>query len=103
MPEMRGEHPHRPVDPEKIGLPLRPFLYSLDQLSVLLDVPEPTLRANYVHYEGRSIGAATRHLMIARNISPPDNKPEWRIAEREVVRWLKFKGFKVYERSSVLY
>jgi hypothetical protein len=103
MSPMRGQYPNTPVDPEKVGLPLRPFLYSLDQLSVLLDVDENALKSTYIHYEGRSIGAATRHRMIARNIAPPESKPDWRVAERELVRWLKFKGFKHYERSSVLY
>lgn len=84
-------------------MPLRPFLYTLDQLSILLDVEESRIRAGYVHFEGRSIGAATRHKMIARNIAPANEKPEWRVAERELIRFLKFKGFKIYERSSVQY
>lgn len=103
MAQNRGASPNLPANPEKVGLPLRPFLYSLDQLSVLLDVDEVALRSTYIHYEGRSIGFASKDRLLARNIAPADSTPDWRVAERELIRWLKFKGFKHYERSSVLY
>jgi hypothetical protein len=34
--------------------------------------------------------------MIARNIALVDERPVWRIAEQELLRWLQVKGFKMY-------
>lgn len=102
---MSGRHPQpvTPRDPRKIGLPMRPFLYTLDQISTVLDIAESKVRSQYIHFEGRSIGVATRDQMIARNIAPADEKPEWRVAEQEFIRWLKRKGFKHYDRSFLGY
>lgn len=101
MSPPRGHRPNLPADPEKIGLPARPFLYTLDQISVLLDVPEDQLKRAYIHFEGRSIGVAARRQLLARNIAPDDQSPDWRVTERELIRWFKTVGFKFYERGSV--
>lgn len=82
-----------------IGLPARPFLYTADQISVILDLPVREIMQKYLYFEGRSIGTRRRDLMIARNIAPVDSKPEWRVAEREFIRWMKTKGFRFYDRS----
>lgn len=97
----RGRYPNATPSPDKIGLPPRPFLYTLDQLSVLLDVPETTLKNQYVHFEGRSIGVASRRQLLARNIAPDNQKPDWRVVERELIRWFKAMGYKYYDRGSV--
>lgn len=101
MSAMRGHRPNLPADPEKIGLPARPFLYTLDQISVLIDVTEGQLKNSYIHFEGRSIGVASRRQLLARNIAPADKTPDWRVAERELIRWFKTMGFKYYDRGSV--
>lgn len=98
---LRGQGIALPSQAPRVGLPTRVFLYTLDQISVLLDVDESQIKNQYVYFEGRSIGSRSKHLMIARNIAPPDKKAEWRIAEREFVRWLKVKGFRHYERGAV--
>lgn len=98
---MRGAGIALPSGAPAVGMPTRVFLYTLDQLSVMLDIDPKSIELQYVYFEGRSIGTKHRHLMIARNIAPSDQKPEWRIAEREFVRWLKFKGFRHYERGAV--
>lgn len=98
---MRGQYPNNPADPEKVGLPVRPFLYTLDQIAVLIDVEEGQLKRSYIHFEGRSIGVASRRQLLARNISPDDKAPDWRVAERELIRWFKTVGFKYYDRGSV--
>jgi hypothetical protein len=59
------------------------------------------ISGGYVHLEGRTIGLPGRDQFIARNIAPDDKKPEWRVAEREFIRWLKRRGFKYYDRGSV--
>lgn len=101
MAENRTDAPQRPVNPEKYGLPPRPFLYTLDQISVLLDLPEQAMRTTHIHFEGRSIGVPTRDRLLARNIAAKDAPPDWRVAERELIRWLKNKGFKYYERGVI--
>lgn len=93
-----GEHLNHAA--RSVGLPPRPFLYTIDQLSVLVDISESSLRARYIYFEGRTVGAKDADLIVARNIAPANEKAEWRIAERELVRWMKRKGFRYYERSS---
>lgn len=98
---MRGSGIALPSQAPKVGMPTRVFLYTIDQLSVMLDVSEEEIKRRYVYFQGRSIGTMSRDLMIARNIAPPSGRPDWRVAEREFVRWLKFKGFRYYERGAV--
>lgn len=83
----------------RVGLPPKPFLYTIDQISFLLDVTEVYIKRALLHYEGRSVGVAPRDRMVARNIAPEGEKPEWRVAERELTRWMRLKGFKYYERG----
>lgn len=103
MPGKRTNAPGMPRNPETLGLPARPFLWTLDQVSVIISVPERQLIQTYMYLEGRSIGIAHRNQLLARNIADPDDKPDWRIAERELIRWMKFKGFRWYDRGSLLY
>jgi hypothetical protein len=99
MSGLRGAGQNLPRQNEAVGLPYRPFLYTVDQIAVLLDLDPKTVLANYLYFEGRSIGSRHKDLMVARNIAPRDQKPEWRVAERELVRWMRFKGFRYYERG----
>lgn len=89
-------------DAERFGLPLRVFLYTVDQIATLLQVDDKTVKTNYLHYEERSVGFRPHDRMSARNIAPNGEKPDWRVAEAELVRWLRYKGFKIYNRTSVL-
>ena len=100
MSESRGVGAGLPVAHDKIGLPPRPFLYTVDQISVMLDLPEARIMQAYLYFEGRSIGSRKKDLMTARNIAPANERPDWRIAEREFVRWMRVKGFRYYDRSS---
>lgn len=90
-----------PLPPDSVGLPQRPFLYTLDQIANLVAVDLLTVKAS-VHFEGRSVGARPVKKMLARNIAPEGERPDWRVAERELVRWLRTKGFRFYERGWVL-
>jgi hypothetical protein len=84
-----------------VGLPPRVFLYTVDQLAVLLNLPEQTLHTSHLFHEGRDVGIRDRHEMLARNIAKPDDKPDWRVSEKEFVRWLKIKGFKYYDTGTI--
>lgn len=84
----------------KVGLPPRPFLYTIDQIATILNLTEFEVNRRYLYFEGRTVGAKTRDQMVARNIAPANSAPEWRIAELELVRWMRRKGFRYYDRGS---
>lgn len=90
------------MDKRDIGLPVREFMYTLDQIAFLLQIEESQLKRAYLHYESRSVGTCPKDRMLAVDISP-DNaaRPEWRVAERHLKRWMRYKGWKVYERGYV--
>lgn len=88
---------------EQVGLPMRPFLYTIDQIAALLDMKEQTLKTHYIFFAGRSTGDKSPQHMMARNIAPPDQKPVWRVAEQDFMRWLRMKGFRIYEHSLLKY
>lgn len=83
-----------------VGLPPRPFLYTLDQIATILNVELRVIRSSYIYFAGRTVGKKSVHVMEAKNISAPNMPPDWRVSERELVRWMKLKGFVFYERSS---
>ncbi len=88
----------------KIGLPPRLFLYTLDQISAMTQITEDQLAAQYIYFEGRSSGQKLGRHMLARNIAQdPTAPPDWRVAEMEVLRWYRFKGFRFYESMAVKY
>lgn len=84
---------------KSVGLPPRPFLYTLDQISQIVSVDIKKLRASYIYFERRTIGHKETFLMTAHNIAPTSDTPEWRVSERELVRWLKYMGYKYYDRG----
>lgn len=82
-----------------MGLPTRVFLYTLDQISALLDINQVTLEKQHVYFDLRSIGAKTKHDMYAHNIAQPGQPPDWRVTEAELIRWLKVKRIRFYVRG----
>ena len=99
----QGSKARQAPDREKVGLPARVFLFTIDQVAVMLDLPVRSVTMQYLYLEGRSIGRRENNQMSARNIAPADAAPEWRVAERELIRWLKVKGFKYYDRGAIGY
>lgn len=93
-----GEPGRRP-SPNSVGLPVRAFLFTIDQISTMTNVDENTVKRHYLHFEGRALGPRPPAKMIARNIAPEGEKPDWRVAEREFLRWLRRQGFRVYDRG----
>jgi len=83
----------------KLYLPLRPFFWTPDQIAQLLEVTERTVREKYLWYDGREAGIKPKDKFRAVNISPADETPEWRVAEDDLIKWLRFKGIRVYERG----
>jgi hypothetical protein len=88
----------RATNAEIVGLPVRPFLYTIDQISVMTGISENQLLTSHCFFEQRSIGTPDIHLMKARNLNQgTDRPPDWRILDKEFVRWMKAKGFRYYE------
>jgi hypothetical protein len=89
-----------PDDRERLGLPVRPFLYTVDQVATILNITEVTLkRDGYLHFEGRTPGTSRMdELRVVNVASGVSDRPNWRIEERELVRWMKRKGFKYVDR-----
>lgn len=87
-------------DRERLGLPIRPFLYTLDQIGTILSITEVELKKNgYVHFRGRSLGLPRPDELRAINIaSGISDKPDWRVEERDLIRWMKRKGFHYVDR-----
>jgi hypothetical protein len=79
----------------EVKLPQRPFLYTMDQICTLISCSEQLLKQNIAHFKGRTITKRTIDEMLFINISSPEDKPEWRVEETELLRWLRRKGFKV--------
>lgn len=94
--------PPRESPASSVGLPIRPFLYTIDQICSLTMISEQALQ-KFLYYEFRSSGQKPPSTMLARNISQRDDRPDWRVAEKEFIRWLRFKQFRVYETGSVKY
>ena len=87
----------KPLPPDVVGLPVRPFLYTVEQLSTILSLDPKAITRTYLFFEGRSTGVPPRDLIRAVNIAPAGKKPEWRVVERELIRWMRVKGFRYYE------
>lgn len=75
-------------------------MYTIDQIAYLLEAKPAYVKENLLHYEGRSVGFCPKDRMVAVDISPDDApKPEWRVAEKHLKRWMRYKGFKIYDRG----
>lgn len=84
-----------PDHPEKVGLPVVTFLYTLDQIGSMLSMNVEGLATTYIYFQGRSLGIKKPSEMLARNIADEDKEPDWRVPQGEFVRWLRLKGFRV--------
>lgn len=84
---------------KRIGLPVKPFFYTTDQVAFLLSIEETYLKQVLLHYQGRSVGPCPRNKILAINMAPEGESPVWRINERNLVQYFRFKGLRYYERG----
>jgi hypothetical protein len=77
-----------------ITLPSHEFFYTLDQVALLLAVEESWLRER-VYFAGRMPDTHLRDKITAINLAEANERPRWRIPQRELVRWIARKGYKV--------
>lgn len=88
-----------PTEREQFNMPPRVFLYTLDQIATMLAVELQYVKAHLIHYDRRSVGSRPLDKMAARNIALEGDKPEWRVAEAELIRYLRRRGFRIYDRT----
>jgi hypothetical protein len=82
-----------------MGLPYRPFFYTLDQVADIFQVSDVS---RYLHYDMRSPGVRSLDKLLAVNIAPEGTQPEWRVEEQELLRWMHHKGFGAMVRINQL-
>lgn len=90
---------HRFESARQVHFPVREFLYTQDQMAVMLGVSMVTLKS-FLFYEGVDSGIPAKKEMIALNIASPGEKPDWRVTERIFVSWLRRRGIRVSERRA---
>lgn len=84
-----------------VRLPPRVFLYTLDQIALMLGMDESALK-KYCHLDKFHTGVRPPGRLLTRNIAPPDEKrSDWRVAEKELIRWMRIKGFRVVTRDTL--
>jgi hypothetical protein len=76
-----------------VNLPIVTFLYTLDQIAAMINVSMHDLHYKHLYFHLRSTGRKPRTQMMARNIAPDDEPPEWRVSHTDFVRWLSGNGF----------
>lgn len=93
-----------PTNPRirSVGLPKRAFLFTLDQIAMMVGTPQVNLVKTSIYFYGLDQGTQPKDRMMARDILSGDpSGPDWRVAEPEFVRWMRGRGFKYYERGWV--
>lgn len=91
--------PHRhDKRPDRMGLPYRPFFYTLDQITDLFQLEN---LGPILFYDGRSPGICPDNQLLAINITPGSN-PTWRVEEQELLRWMRVMGFVAHVRVNRL-
>lgn len=76
-----------------VELPRPPFLYTLDQVAMLVSWSVPKVHSR-TFYIGRTLGPKSRDMLQAFNLAALTQKPDWRVSEQEFVRWLRVHGYK---------
>jgi len=80
---------------QRITLPTRVMLYTVDQLSAILAVDEKDLYGRYLYFDGVSAGLQGKRMRALNIEIDPDQKPRWRVAETELIRYLVQRGFTI--------
>lgn len=91
----------KPMDQQIVGLPPLIFLFTIDQLAVMLNVTEQHVMTVYLYYVNRSSGIKKTHQMSAINIAPDNATPDWRVSSKEFFKWCQRKGITVNQFSGM--
>jgi hypothetical protein len=81
------------VNREIVRLPHKPFLYTVDQVALLVGESPVAFSKRYVFREGTDLGSRHPRQLRALNIEPEWLVDQtWRIHEDELKRWLRVIG-----------
>ena len=83
---------------QTVTLPNNPFFYTLDQIALMLNFSQAKLKLR-VHFVGRTSGKIVPEKMEAINMADRNEKPDWRISEREFLRWLRFHEYTIIKET----
>lgn len=92
MKRQRAPRQVVPVAVSEIQLPATPFLYTLDQVAVLINKSQKDIEKQ-CHFIGRSLRDHKLHQLRVMNVAAPGNSPDWRVSESEFIRWLIRHGY----------
>lgn len=84
---------------EELGLPVRMFFYTPDQIAGMLEVEVQYVMDKMLYYEGREPGIPPKSKMKAVNVAPDGEVPIWRVSERQFTIYLRRKGIRFYTRG----
>lgn len=85
-----------------VNLPPRFFLYDLPQIADMLGITPTQLSENYIYFDRRDYGRKHPDLIMARNLAPQGaDYADWRVVDRELIRWMRRKGFRVIDSTVV--
>lgn len=88
-----------PSERDRVGLPPRIFMYSPDQIATMLSLELKYVKSTLLFYDKREPGLTPKTKMRAVNIAPEGETPEWRVTENELLRYLRMRGIKFYDRG----
>lgn len=84
-----------------VGLPIRPFLYTPDQIATLLGESTKKILNDYLFYDGLEAGVPKRTQMRCRDIASDElldkDVHDWRVTEMELYRWLRRMRFRIFD------
>ncbi|QDF18277.1 helix-turn-helix DNA binding domain protein [Gordonia phage Dakiti] len=83
----------------EVHFPAREFFYTVQQVALMLDCSRSYLEERVLYFAGRSTGSLKHRLRVV-NISAPEEKPIWRVAETDFKIWLKGKGIRYTEQRN---
>lgn len=84
---------------ERLGLPVKPFMYTFEQIASLFSVDERMVTQYMIFYLGRSVGAPPKGKLRAINLADDGEIPIWRVTEKHLTMYLKAKGIRFYTRG----
>lgn len=84
----------------EVLIPTRAFLYTLEQISTMISMPEAEL-VKVAFFVGRTRGVPNKNRLTVRNLASPAADPIWRVSEGELIRWLKLKGYRFKHRAEI--
>ncbi|AUV60664.1 hypothetical protein HOS75_gp066 [Gordonia phage SteveFrench] len=83
----------------EVHFPAREFFYTVQQVALMLDCSRSYLEERVLFFMGRSTGSMKGRLRVI-NISAPDEKPIWRVAETDFKLWLREKRINFSEQRN---